>query len=170
MQVPTLDIAEVSAGGGSIAWIDGGGALRVGPEGAGAQPGPACYGRGGTRPTVTDANVVLGFINPAGLAGQTIAIDRDAAAQAIETQIARPLGLVGTVIGAAAWVVTLPFTLPSSSTARAADALVTRPGRYTFLRPIGQMDGCDALPQSCRAKYEITEPGASAERVRRAPS
>jgi hypothetical protein len=78
--------------------------------------------------------------------------------------IARPLGLVGTVIGAAAWVVTLPFTLPSSSTARAADALVTRPGRYTFLRPIGQMDGCDALPQSCRAKYEITEPGASAEK------
>ncbi|MGE0150969.1 MAG: hydantoinase/oxoprolinase family protein [Reyranellaceae bacterium] len=93
VQVPTLDIAEVSAGGGSIAWIDGGGALRVGPEGAGAQPGPACYGRGGMRPTVTDANVVLGYINPAGLAGQTLSIDRDAAAAAIERDIARPLGL-----------------------------------------------------------------------------
>lgn len=93
VQVPTLDIAEVSAGGGSIAWVDSAGALRVGPEGAGAQPGPACYGRGGTRPTATDANVVLGYINPAGLAGQTLAIDRDAAAAAIENQIARPLGL-----------------------------------------------------------------------------
>jgi N-methylhydantoinase A len=103
VQVPTLDIAEVSAGGGSIAWVDGGGALRVGPEGAGAQPGPACYGRGGTRPTVTDANVVLGYINPKGLAGQTIAIDRDAAATAIENHIAKPLGL--TLLEAAAGIV-----------------------------------------------------------------
>jgi len=93
VQVPSLDIAEVGAGGGSLAWIDAGGALRVGPEGAGAQPGPVCYGRGGERPTVTDANVVLGYINPGGLAGATVAIDRDAAAAAIERVIARPLGL-----------------------------------------------------------------------------
>ena len=93
VQVPSLDIAEVGAGGGSIAWIDQGGALRVGPEGAGAQPGPVCYGRGGERPTVTDANVVLGYINPGGLAGATVAIDREAAAAAIERVIARPLGL-----------------------------------------------------------------------------
>ncbi len=103
VQVPTLDIAEVSAGGGSIAWVDSGGALRVGPEGAGAQPGPACYGRGGTQPTVTDANLVLGYINPKGLAGQTIAIDREAAAAAIEREIARPLGL--SLLEAAAGIV-----------------------------------------------------------------
>jgi N-methylhydantoinase A len=61
---PTIDLAEIGAGGGSIAWIDQGGALRVGPQSAGAAPGPACYQRGGTLPTVTDANVVLGFLNP----------------------------------------------------------------------------------------------------------
>ncbi len=67
IRVPVVDLAEVSAGGGSIAWIDPGGALRVGPESAGAEPGPVCYGRGGTRPTVTDADVVLGYLNPSGV-------------------------------------------------------------------------------------------------------
>jgi hypothetical protein len=64
--------------------------------------------------------------------------------------IARPLGLIGTVIGAAAFVVTLPFTIPSKTTDRAADALVARPARYTFKRPIGQLDSCETLPETCR--------------------
>lgn len=93
VRVPSLDIAEVGAGGGSIGWIDRGGALRVGPHGAGAQPGPACYGRGGRDPTVTDANVVLGTMNPTALAGASLRIDRDAAVEAIMRVIARPLGL-----------------------------------------------------------------------------
>lgn len=90
---PTLDIVEVGAGGGSIAAVGSDGALHVGPQGAGADPGPACYGRGGTLPTVTDANVVLGYMNPVAIAGGAVSIDRDAAARAIEEQIARPLGL-----------------------------------------------------------------------------
>ena len=69
LKIPVVDLAEVGAGGGSIAWIDAGGALRVGPRSAGAAPGPACYGRGGTEPTVTDANFLLGYLDPAGLAG-----------------------------------------------------------------------------------------------------
>ena len=93
LKVPAIDIAEVGAGGGSIAWIDEGGLLQVGPASAGADPGPACYGRGNDRPTVTDANVVLGYLNPAGLAGGSLEIDPDLAAMAIETHIGAPLGL-----------------------------------------------------------------------------
>ncbi|MCH2171314.1 hydantoinase/oxoprolinase family protein [Myxococcota bacterium] len=69
LKIPVVDIAEVGSGGGSIAWVDSGDALRVGPRSAGADPGPACYGRGGREPTVTDANLVLGYLNPARLAG-----------------------------------------------------------------------------------------------------
>lgn len=93
LRVPSLDIAEVGAGGGSIAWIDDGGALRVGPLSAGAEPGPVCYARGGKRPTVTDANVVIGYINPHAIAGATMRIDREAAWNAIKSQIADPLKL-----------------------------------------------------------------------------
>jgi hypothetical protein len=66
--------------------------------------------------------------------------------------VARPLGLVGTALGALTWVVALPFTLPSHTLDRATETLVMKPARYTFLRPIGQMDGCDALPQTCKGK------------------
>ncbi|HET9763664.1 MAG TPA: hydantoinase/oxoprolinase family protein, partial [Casimicrobiaceae bacterium] len=93
VRAPAIDIAEVGAGGGSLARLDAGGALRVGPESAGAAPGPACYGRGGTVPTVTDANVVLGFVNPEALAGGGLRIRRELAVQAIERAIAGPLGL-----------------------------------------------------------------------------
>jgi N-methylhydantoinase A len=93
IRVPVVDLAEVSAGGGSIAWIDPGGALRVGPESAGADPGPVCYDRGGTRPTVTDADVVLGYLNPSYLLGGRLAINRDAAVAAIQTHLAHPLQL-----------------------------------------------------------------------------
>ncbi len=93
LRVPSLDIVEVGAGGGSVAWIDDGGALRVGPHSAGAEPGPVCYGRGGQEPTVTDANVVLGYMNPDAIAGATLRIDRQAAWDAIAQKIANPLTL-----------------------------------------------------------------------------
>jgi N-methylhydantoinase A len=93
LRVPSLDIVEVGAGGGSIAWIGDGGALRVGPHSAGAEPGPVCYARGGRKPTVTDANVVNGYMNPTAIAGTTMRIDRAAAWEAIKSQIADPLGL-----------------------------------------------------------------------------
>ena len=91
IQIPMIDIRTIGAGGGSIAWIDKGGMLRVGPQSAGASPGPACYGSGGTEPTVTDANLVLGRINPDNFLGGAMALDVDAAVRAIET-VARPLG------------------------------------------------------------------------------
>lgn len=92
IRVPVIDLAEVSAGGGSIAWIDPGGALRVGPESAGAEPGPVCYGQGGERPTVTDADLVLGYLNPVALLGGALPVHLDRARAAIEATIARPLG------------------------------------------------------------------------------
>jgi N-methylhydantoinase A len=82
LRLPTVDLHTVGAGGGSIVWLDSGGAIRVGPESAGADPGPACYGRGGTRPTVTDANLLLGRL-PATLAGG-IELDAEAAARAFD--------------------------------------------------------------------------------------
>lgn len=92
MRVPAVDVAEVGAGAGSIAWLDDGGLLNVGPVSAGADPGPACYGQGGVRPTVTDANAILGFL-PSTLAGGALTLDLDAAAAAIRRDLADPLGL-----------------------------------------------------------------------------
>ncbi len=91
--VPMIDIQTIGAGGGSIAGIDPGGALRVGPESAGADPGPACYGRGGTLPTVTDANLVLGRLGAASLLGGSMHIDRAAAEKAVREFVADPLGM-----------------------------------------------------------------------------
>ena len=79
LALPMLAVHTVGAGGGSIAWRDGGGALRVGPRSAGADPGPACYGRGGTEPTVTDANLVLGYLSTESPLGGGVELDRDAA-------------------------------------------------------------------------------------------
>jgi N-methylhydantoinase A len=91
IDVPALDMTSISAGGGSIAWLDGGGFLTIGPHSAGADPGPACYGRGGTRPTVTDADVVCGYLNPDYFLGGAQALDAAAAAEALRTHIADPL-------------------------------------------------------------------------------
>ncbi|WP_081655571.1 hydantoinase/oxoprolinase family protein [Halopiger goleimassiliensis] len=91
---PMVDVNTVGAGGGSIAWTDAGGALRVGPESAGADPGPACYGNGGRRPTVTDANVVLGYIGPETALGGELTIDVDAARAALD-RLAEEAGLEG---------------------------------------------------------------------------
>ena len=92
VQVPVVDIVEIGSGGGSIAWIDERGALRVGPESAGSTPGPACYGRGGTRPTLSDAILTIGIFDPANFAGGTMALDKGKASEAIAT-VARPLGM-----------------------------------------------------------------------------
>ena len=94
IRVPVIDLAEVSAGGGSIAWIDPGGSLRVGPRSAGANPGPVGYGAGGTLPTVTDADLILGYLDRKSLLGGALVIDVEAAERAIHDTIARPLGML----------------------------------------------------------------------------
>src|SRR5215472_8998170 len=91
VDVPALDMTTISAGGGSIAWIDGGGFLNVGPQSAGADPGPACYGHGGQRPTVTDADLVCGYLNPDYFLGGAQSLDLAAARAALETHIGAPL-------------------------------------------------------------------------------
>jgi N-methylhydantoinase A len=93
LMVPTVDLIEIGAGGGSIARIDGLGLLKVGPQSAGAVPGPACYGRGGEKPTVTDADLLLGYLNPNYFLGGRLKLDVAAARRALETHIAKPLGL-----------------------------------------------------------------------------
>lgn len=93
LTLPSVDVHTIGAGGGTIAEVDAGGLLYAGPGGAGAVPGPACYGRGGTQPTVTDAQVVLGRLAPGVFAGGSITIDGDRARRAIEEHIAAPLGL-----------------------------------------------------------------------------
>ena len=93
LNVPAIDLAEVGAGGGSIIRIDAGGSMQVGPRSAGARPGPVCYGLGGEAPTVTDASVVLGHLNPSFLCGGALALDAEASRRALEAAVARPLGL-----------------------------------------------------------------------------
>jgi N-methylhydantoinase A len=131
LSTPALDIVEAGAGGGSIAWIDEGGALRVGPISASADPGPACYARGGVRPTITDANVVLGYMNPRAIAGGTVAIDPGAAGDAIQRELATPLGLS---VQAAAYGI---YQVANAAMTRAIRAVTTERGRdprdYTLI-------------------------------------
>jgi N-methylhydantoinase A len=93
VRVPVIDLAEVSAGGGSIAWVDPGGALKVGPQSAGADPGPAAYGKGGEEPTVSDADIVLGYLDREALLGGALKIDASGAEAAIRRHVGEPLGL-----------------------------------------------------------------------------
>jgi N-methylhydantoinase A len=93
VRLPVIDLAEVSAGGGSIAWVDRAGALRVGPQSAGADPGPACYARGGTEPTVTDCNLLLGYLDKQSLLGGDLLIDHAAATAAVDDRLAKHLGV-----------------------------------------------------------------------------
>jgi N-methylhydantoinase A len=93
VRTPVIDLVEVGAGGGSLAWIDSGGSLRVGPRSAGAVPGPACYGRGGRQPAITDANLVLGRLDPDFFVGGELKLDAAAARAALASEVARPLGL-----------------------------------------------------------------------------
>lgn len=105
IRVPVIDLAEVSAGGGSIAWIDPAGSLKVGPMSAGAVPGPVCYGKGGTQPTITDTNLVLGYLDATSLLGGELQIDFTAAEKALREQVAEPLGQ--TVEQAAAGIIAI---------------------------------------------------------------
>jgi N-methylhydantoinase A len=93
LKVPAIDLAEVGAGGGSHVWIDGGGALQAGPESAGASPGPVCYDKGGTVPTITDANVLLGYINASHLVGGALKLNAEKARAIFAEKIAKPLGM-----------------------------------------------------------------------------
>ena len=93
IRTPVIDLVEIGAGGGSIAWVDSGGILRVGPQSAGADPGPVCYGKGGSEPTITDANLVLGRLNPSYFLGGEIALEVEAARKAIYEKCAQPLGM-----------------------------------------------------------------------------
>lgn len=93
LKVPAIDLAEVGAGGGSILSIDAGGSLRAGPESAGASPGPVCYDAGGESPTITDANIILGYLNPNHLVGGAVKLNKEKAAGLFKEKIADPLGL-----------------------------------------------------------------------------
>jgi N-methylhydantoinase A len=128
--LPSLDIHTVGAGGGSVAFLDAGGALRVGPRSAGAMPGPACYGRGGVEPTVTDANLVLGRIVPGQFAGGTMRVDPELARRAMEP-LAQSMGksLVQTALGIC--------RVAENNMGRAVAAVTSRrgldPRRFTLL-------------------------------------
>lgn len=123
VSVPSLDIVEAGAGGGSIAWIDAAGVLHVGPTSAGAVPGPVCYGNGGLEPTVTDANVILGYMNPTAIAGGSVPIDRPAAIAAFERGLCPRLGM--SVLAAAYGV----HSVANAAMMRAVRAVSTERGR-----------------------------------------
>ncbi len=93
LRVPAIDLAEVGAGGGSVVWLDAGGSLQVGPRSAGAFPGPLCYDLGGSEPTVTDANVILGYLSPTALAGGAVKLNAARSREVFRERIAAPLGL-----------------------------------------------------------------------------
>ena len=122
LKLPVIDVSEVGAGGGSIVRIDAGGALKVGPDSAGAVPGPACYAKGGTEPTVTDASVVLGYLNPDALAGGTVPIESERARAAVQ-KIASALGV--SLLDAALGI----HRLANSTMMRAVKAVSTYRGR-----------------------------------------
>lgn len=125
VQIPMIDIFEVGTGGGSIAWLGEGNALHVGPISAGAEPGPACYGRGGEEPTVTDANLILGRLDPERFLGGEMALDVEAARRAIDSKIGKPL-LLNTVEAAAGVLriaaTTMSLAVRTVTTERGLDA------------------------------------------------
>jgi N-methylhydantoinase A len=131
LRLPTVDLAEIGAGGGSLISVDAGGSLHVGPQSAGADPGPACYSRGGSKATLTDANVVLGFLNQKALVGGELSIDAERSRKAIEQQVAVPLGVSASEAARGAHLVA------NSTMSRAVRAVSTERGRdvrtYTLI-------------------------------------
>ena len=123
LKVPAIDLAEVGAGGGSHVWIDAGGALQVGPQSAGAEPGPVCYDKGGDVPTLTDDNVLLGFINPKALVGGALKLNAEKARLVFAEKVAKPLGMA---IERAAYGA---FEIATSNMIRAIKAVSTERGR-----------------------------------------
>ncbi|MGH7155552.1 MAG: hydantoinase/oxoprolinase family protein, partial [Acetobacteraceae bacterium] len=123
LKLPAIDLAEVGAGGGSICRLDAAGAPKVGPESAGADPGPVCYGIGGTEPTITDCNLVLGYLDPGGLIGGAMKLDLAAARKAVEQRLAGPMGCS---VEQAAWGM---LRVASASMMRAIRAVSVERGR-----------------------------------------
>ena len=123
LRVPAIDLAEVGAGGGSIVRVDAGGAIRVGPDSAGAFPGPVCYGKGGTEPTITDCNVILGYINPGHLVKGELLLDAARSLEVVAAKVGKPLGLTPEHAAYAA------FKIAGSNMIRAIRAVSVERGR-----------------------------------------
>ena len=159
--VPMIDIHTIGAGGGSIAHVDGGGAFRVGPRSAGAQPGPACYGLGGEEPTITDANVVMGRLDPERFLGGEMALDRDRAVAAVG-DLARELGL--DVLAAAEGIV----TIANAGMARAIRSRTVQKGHDPRTSPLSP----SAVPVRCTPARSRIRSGfrkSSSHRIRESP-
>jgi N-methylhydantoinase A len=135
VRINVVDIVEVGAGGGSIAVVDDQARLHVGPASAGSDPGPVAYARGGTEPTVTDANIVLGRINPQGLLGGELKLDAAAAAKAIDSRLAKPLGYAGSEATkrAAAGVLTIANVTMANALRRVTTERGHDPRKFTML-------------------------------------
>jgi N-methylhydantoinase A len=135
VRVPVIDMIEIGVGGGSIASVDALGLLKVGPHSAGADPGPACYGLGGTKPTVTDADLVLGYLDPGYFLGGRMALDLDAARDSIEREVAGPLGLT---VEEAAWGI---HTIVNENMANAARVHAVERGKDPTTLPLFAFGG-----------------------------
>jgi N-methylhydantoinase A len=142
-----LDVHSIGAGGGSIAWVDAGGFVRVGPRSAGADPGPACYGRGGVEPTVTDASLVLGRLDPGTRLAGSVTLDARAAESAIGERVARPLGR--TVAETAATIVAVVDAAMAGAVRLAAVARGADPRAFTLVAygGAGPMHACAVARQ-----------------------
>ena len=161
VSTPAIDIHTIGAGGGTIAGVDEAGLLYVGPQGAGADPGPACYGHGGTLPTVTDAQLVLGRLRPGKSAGGTLDLDIDAAREAIRTHVAEPLGM--TVEEAAAGIVEVVEQHLLSATEHISIERGHSPRRFTMVAAggAGPMHGASvAAGLGCERVYVPRDAGA----------
>ncbi len=161
VSTPAIDIHTIGAGGGTIAGVDEAGLLYVGPQGAGADPGPACYGHGGTLPTVTDAQLVLGRLRPGKSAGGTLDLDIDAAHEAIRTHVAEPLGM--TVEEAAAGIVEVVEQHLLSATEHISIERGHSPRRFTMVAAggAGPMHGASvAAGLGCERVYVPRDAGA----------
>ncbi|MFA5489996.1 MAG: hydantoinase/oxoprolinase family protein [Candidimonas sp.] len=161
LRVPVIELIEIGAGGGSIAQVDTFGLLKVGPQSSGAVPGPVCYGRGGRQPTVTDADLVLGYLDARSFLGGAMILDADAAREAIEQQIARPLGV--DVTEAAAGIHQVVNEMMASATRVYASERGCDPRAYTMMAfggagPVHAM----ALARSLKLRRLICPPAAGA--------
>lgn len=151
VKIPVVDMIEIGAGGGSIAMVDALGLLKVGPRSAGADPGPACYGRGGSAATVTDADLVLGYLNPDFFLGGQMRLDLDAARAAIERDVAEPLGLS---LERAAWGI---HEIVSESMANAARVHLIERGLNPDHLPVIAFGGAGPV-HACRVAQRLGSP------------
>ena len=143
ISLPAVEVTEVGSGGGSIAWIDAAGAFRVGPRSMGARPGPACYGFGGEEPTVTDAQVILGVINPDNFLGGRMKLQPELGVRAVESRLAKPLGL--SLREAAAGIVKIANTTMAHATRLVSISKGHDPREFALLAfgGAGPMHACD---------------------------